>query len=154
MLYGSSKYYCNAWLEPNLGQILSSSGRVGLQEVGDPGEYNTFLNSRPPSMELSAIQLVVDICRETRVPCHIGRWQGYMGTLIDESESDEVSRMVKGRRIYGNWLMKIVAVHLSAASALPMVKAAKAEGLPLTVETCHHYLRSIIIRLTMSYASD
>ena len=37
--------------------------------------------------------------------------------------------------------MKIVAVHLSAASALPMVKAAKAEGLPLTVETCHHYLR-------------
>jgi len=71
-------------------------------EVGDPGEYNTFLNSRPPSMELSAIQLVVDICRETRVPCHI--------------------------------------VHLSAASALPMVKAAKAEGLPLTVETCHHYL--------------
>lgn len=39
----------------------------------------------------------------------------------------------------------IVAVHLSAASALPMVKAAKAEGLPLTVETCHHYLRSIMI---------
>jgi len=73
-----------------------------LVEVGDPGEYNTFLNSRPPSMELSAIQLVIDICRETRVPCHI--------------------------------------VHLSAASALPMVKAAKAEGLPLTVETCHHYL--------------
>jgi len=71
-------------------------------EVGDPGEYNTFLNSRPPSMELSAIQLVIDICRETRVPCHI--------------------------------------VHLSAASALPLVKAAKAEGLPLTVETCHHYL--------------
>jgi len=70
--------------------------------VGDPGEYNTFLNSRPPAMELSAIQLVVDICRETRVPCHI--------------------------------------VHLSAASALPIVKAAKAEGLPLTVETCHHYL--------------
>ena len=102
MIYGSSKYYCNAWLEPNLGQILSSSGRVGLQEVGDPGEYNTFLNSRPPSMELSAIQLVVDICRETRVPCHIGRWQGYMGTLIHESESDEVSMMVKGRRIYGN----------------------------------------------------
>ena len=34
-----------------------------------------------------------------------------------------------------------IAVHLSAASALPMVKAAKAEGLPLTVETCHHYLR-------------
>ena len=52
------------------------SKHVPCQEVGDPGEYNTFLNSRPPSMELSAIQLVIDICRETRVPCHIGRSQG------------------------------------------------------------------------------
>ncbi|KAJ1674569.1 Allantoinase [Spiromyces aspiralis] len=31
-------------------------------------------------------------------------------------------------------------VHLSAASALPMIRAAKREGLPLTVETCFHYL--------------
>lgn len=31
-------------------------------------------------------------------------------------------------------------VHLSAASALPMLQAARAEGLPITVETCPHYL--------------
>ncbi len=31
-------------------------------------------------------------------------------------------------------------VHLSAASALPMIRAARAEGLQLTVETCPHYL--------------
>ena len=31
-------------------------------------------------------------------------------------------------------------VHLSAADALDMIKEAKAEGLPLTVETCPHYL--------------
>lgn len=31
-------------------------------------------------------------------------------------------------------------VHLSAASALPLIRAARAEGLRLTVETCHHYL--------------
>jgi len=31
-------------------------------------------------------------------------------------------------------------VHLSAASALPMIAEARAEGLPLTVETCPHYL--------------
>ncbi len=31
-------------------------------------------------------------------------------------------------------------VHLSSAAALPMIKAAKAEGLPITVETCPHYL--------------
>ena len=31
-------------------------------------------------------------------------------------------------------------VHLSAASALPMIREAQAAGAPLTVETCHHYL--------------
>ena len=31
-------------------------------------------------------------------------------------------------------------VHLSTAEALPMIAEAKAEGLPLTVETCPHYL--------------
>ncbi len=31
-------------------------------------------------------------------------------------------------------------VHLSAASALPLISRAKAEGLPLSVETCPHYL--------------
>lgn len=31
-------------------------------------------------------------------------------------------------------------VHLSTAEALPMIAAAKDEGLPLTVETCPHYL--------------
>ena len=31
-------------------------------------------------------------------------------------------------------------VHLAAAEALPMLRAARAEGLPITVETCPHYL--------------
>jgi allantoinase len=31
-------------------------------------------------------------------------------------------------------------VHLSSAECLPMIREAKREGLPLTVETCHHYL--------------
>ncbi|KAJ2004530.1 Allantoinase [Coemansia thaxteri] len=69
----------------------------------DPTDYATFLNSRPPAMEVKAIDLVVKVCREFgTVPCHI--------------------------------------VHLSAADALPAIRAAKAEGLPLTVETCFHYL--------------
>jgi allantoinase len=31
-------------------------------------------------------------------------------------------------------------VHLSSASSIPTLRAAKAEGLPITVETCPHYL--------------
>lgn len=36
--------------------------------------------------------------------------------------------------------VKCHIVHLSAASALPSIMAAKEKGAPLTVETCHHYL--------------
>lgn len=31
-------------------------------------------------------------------------------------------------------------VHISAADSLPLIKEAKASGVPITVETCHHYL--------------
>ncbi|KAK3104536.1 hypothetical protein FSP39_004478 [Pinctada imbricata] len=36
--------------------------------------------------------------------------------------------------------IKCHIVHLSAASALPLIIDAKRQGAPLTVETCHHYL--------------
>ncbi|MCP4872951.1 MAG: allantoinase AllB [Proteobacteria bacterium] len=35
---------------------------------------------------------------------------------------------------------RVHVVHLSSGSALPLIAAAKADGLPLTVETCPHYL--------------
>lgn len=35
---------------------------------------------------------------------------------------------------------RVHIVHLSAASAVPLLRAARAEGLPITVETCPHYL--------------
>jgi allantoinase len=53
-------------------------------------------------MENRAIEMVIGLCREFAVHCHI--------------------------------------VHLSSAEALPLIRAAKAQGLPLTVETCYHYL--------------
>ncbi|KAM5541854.1 hypothetical protein V8D89_004583 [Ganoderma adspersum] len=36
--------------------------------------------------------------------------------------------------------LRLHIVHLSASDALPLVRAAKHAGLPLTVETCFHYL--------------
>ncbi|PSS34127.1 hypothetical protein PHLCEN_2v1837 [Hermanssonia centrifuga] len=36
--------------------------------------------------------------------------------------------------------LRLHIVHLSASDALPLIRAAKASGLPLTVETCFHYL--------------
>jgi len=69
---------------------------------GDLNKYNTFLESRPASMEDSAIRYIIDLCRLTRVPCHI--------------------------------------VHLGSGNSVKVLEQAQKEGLPITAETCHHYL--------------
>ncbi|HXQ97640.1 MAG TPA: amidohydrolase family protein, partial [Candidatus Limnocylindrales bacterium] len=64
--------------------------------------YQTYLLSRPEEAELSAIRLLLSLCREYKFRLHI--------------------------------------VHLSASKALAELSAARSEGLPVTVETCPHYL--------------
>ena len=64
--------------------------------------YATYVKSRPEEAELSAIRLLIALCREYRFRLHV--------------------------------------VHLSASEGLALLRAAKAEGLPMSVETCPHYL--------------
>lgn len=54
-----------------------------------------------------------------------------------ESENEAIAQMVRLCRETG---ARVHIVHHSSSDALPTVAAAKAEGLPLTVETCPHYL--------------
>lgn len=70
--------------------------------VHDIEKYQTYLETRPPSMEVNAIDMVIDLTKKYKVKSHI--------------------------------------VHLSAAGALPALKKARSENIPLSVETCHHYL--------------
>jgi allantoinase len=64
--------------------------------------YPTYLRSRPEEAELSAIRLLLSLCRAYKFRLHI--------------------------------------VHLSASRALPELRAARSEGLAVSVETCPHYL--------------
>lgn len=65
------------------------------------------------------------------------RYYDYLVTRPPEAESAAIE-----------WLMKLVAdfpvpihiVHLSSASSLAAVRTARKKGLPITVETCPHYL--------------
>ena len=68
----------------------------------DWSKYATYLQSRPDEAELSAIHLMICLCREYQFRLHI--------------------------------------VHLSTSKALDLLRAAKSEGLPVSVETCPHYL--------------
>jgi allantoinase len=67
-----------------------------------------------------------------------GRGYGtYVESRPDEAEVVAISRVIEGVRRTGT---RAHILHLSSAAALPELRAARAEGLPITVETCPHYL--------------
>ena len=55
----------------------------------------------------------------------------------DEAETQAIQQVVDGARETG---ARVHVLHLSSARALPILQAARDEGLPVTVETCPHYL--------------
>ena len=65
------------------------------------------------------------------------RYATYLASRPDEAEVQAISLMINLCREFGT---RVHVVHLSSAQALPLLRAAKAEGLPITVETCPHYL--------------
>jgi allantoinase len=64
-------------------------------------------------------------------------YETFLRSRPRESENEAIALMVKLCRETG---ARVHIVHHSSSDALPFVKAAKAEGLPFTVETCPHYL--------------
>jgi allantoinase len=65
------------------------------------------------------------------------RYETYLASRPDEAELEAIALMIGLCRESGT---RVHLVHLATALALPMLRAAKAEGLPITVETCPHYL--------------
>jgi allantoinase len=65
------------------------------------------------------------------------RYATYLASRPDQAELDAIELMIELCRTYR---FRLHIVHLATAQALPMIRSAKAEGLPLTVETCPHYL--------------
>jgi allantoinase len=67
-------------------------------------------------------------------------WRSYATYLASrpvEAEIEAIRMMIALCRRYR---FRLHIVHLSTARALPDIRAARAEGLPITVETCPHYL--------------
>lgn len=55
----------------------------------------------------------------------------------DEAETTAIDQLLEGARRTG---ARVHVLHLSSARALDRIADARAEGLPVTVETCPHYL--------------
>jgi len=64
-------------------------------------------------------------------------YQTFLRSRPRASENEAVALMV---RLCRETRARVHIVHLSSADTLPLLRAARDEGLPLTVETCPHYL--------------
>lgn len=64
-------------------------------------------------------------------------YETYLRSRPDEAELEAIRLLLRLRREYG---FHLHIVHLATALALDDLRKAKSEGLPVTVETCPHYL--------------
>lgn len=64
-------------------------------------------------------------------------YRDFVMSRPDESEVSAIRQVLDGARETG---ARVHILHLSSAKALDLIADARAEGLPVTVETCPHYL--------------
>jgi allantoinase len=65
------------------------------------------------------------------------RYADFVASRPPAAEDGAIATLLRLARETG---ARVHVVHLSAASALPQLAAARAEGVPVSVETCPHYL--------------
>ena len=65
------------------------------------------------------------------------RYSTYLASRPDDAELEAIEMMIGLCRRYR---FRLHIVHLSTAQGLALLRSAKADGLPVTVETCPHYL--------------
>jgi allantoinase len=79
----------------------------------------------------------VEACCQTISGASVSSYETFLRSRPRAAEDQAVALMIKLARETG---CRIHIVHHSSANALEMLRQAKSSGLPLTVETCPHYL--------------
>jgi len=127
-------------------QALLSSGVLGIKAFLTHSGIEEFPNVTEedlrkglPAIAKSGLPLLV----HCELSSEVSNWgaptsyQAYLRSRPKAWENKAIELMIGLCREYK---CRIHIVHLSSAEALPAIKKAKGEGLPLTVETCPHYL--------------
>jgi allantoinase len=74
-------------------------------------------------------------------PAPDGRsYAGYLRSRPAAAEERAIQHLLAAAAAIGTARPRVHVVHLAAASALDMLRAARADGVDVTVETCPHYL--------------
>ena len=97
-----------------------------------------FAAAMGETARLGALMIVHAEDGDAIAPCaHGPAYAGFLESRPPAAEERAVGLVIDGARTSGG---RAHVVHLSAAGALPALRAARAAGVDVTVETCPHYL--------------
>ena len=108
--------------------VTESDLRVAMPEIARLGSVLLVHAEVAGPIDAAALSLVGSDPRA---------YDTFLRSRPRESENEAIALMIRLCRETG---CRVHIVHHSSSDALPMLRAAKARGLPLTVETCPHYL--------------
>ncbi|PYY50270.1 allantoinase AllB [Curtobacterium sp. MCBD17_023] len=126
---------------------LHDAGVFGFKCFTAPSGVDEFPHLDPGALrqaigEVAALDALLIVHAED--PEHLvdhdalgGRYRDFLATRPAQAERSAIARVIDGARETG---ARVHVLHLSDAGALPMIRAAKDDGVRITVETCPHYL--------------
>lgn len=126
---------------------LHDAGVFGFKCFTAPSGVDEFPHLDPEQLraavaevaELDALLIVHAEDPDLLVPHDAlgGRYADFLATRPGSAEQSAIARVLDAARDTG---ARVHVLHLSDAAALPMIRAAKDDGVRVTVETCPHYL--------------
>jgi allantoinase len=133
----------------NAGELgaLHDAGVFGFKCFTAPSGVDEFPHLDPAQLqaaiaEVAALDALLIVHAED--PDHLVAHQAlgthysdFLATRPVQAERSAIARVIAGARETG---ARVHVLHLSDAGALPMIGAAKEDGVRITVETCPHYL--------------
>lgn len=134
----------------NLGALrpLHDAGVFGFKAFLSPSGVDEFPHLSPAELDVAAAEiagfdglLLVHAEDPGVLASHQNSggtgYRDFVASRPAEAEDAAIARVIEAVRRTG---VRAHILHLSAAAVLPRLAAARAEGLPITVETCPHYL--------------
>ncbi|MEV7694758.1 allantoinase AllB [Microbacterium sp. NPDC089189] len=141
--------YWGGAVPENLGRLreLSDAGVVGFKCFLSPSGIDEFGHLDPDQLlaaltELATFDGLLIVHAEDPAHLHADgalgvHYRDFLASRPPVSERDAIRRVIDAARRTG---ARAHIVHVSDGEALDDVRAAKAEGVRLTIETCPHYL--------------
>lgn len=127
---------------------LHDAGVFGFKAFLSPSGVEEFPSLAPGDLEAAAARIAAldgllivhaeDPGHLARAPQPGGaRYSGFLASRPRAAENDAIARLIAVARRLGTC---VHVLHLSSSDALPVIAAAKADGVRITVETCPHFL--------------